>query len=141
MPKPVKVGRKERMSYGKLDEVCEMPNLIDVQTKSYKWFIEEGLQEVLDDVSPIRDTTNTMALEFVGYSFAEKPKYTQEECKERDATYATSLTVYANLIKNATDIKIAYLSHATRGKYTKDAFYNFMKQNLESVTKALNEVN
>ena len=68
MPKPVKVGRKERMSYGKLDEVCEMPNLIDVQTKSYTWFIEEGLQEVLDDVSPIRDTTNTMALEFVGYS-------------------------------------------------------------------------
>lgn len=106
MPKPIKVGRKERMSYGKLDEVCEMPNLIDIQTKSYKWFIEEGLQEVLDDVSPIKDATNTMSLEFVKYSFADKPKYTQEECKERDATYATSLTVYANLIKNDTNVQL-----------------------------------
>ena len=54
MPTPVKVGRKERMSFAKIHEVCEMPNLIDVQTKSYKWFVEEGLGEVLDDVSPIR---------------------------------------------------------------------------------------
>ena len=104
MPKPVKVGRKERMSYGKLDEVCEMPNLIDIQTKSYEWFIKEGLQEVLDDISPIRDATDTMTLEFYDYSFANRSKYSKEECKERDATYATALTVYAKLTKNDTNV-------------------------------------
>ena len=61
MPRPVKVGRKERMTFAKINEVCEMPNLIDVQTQSYKWFVEEGLSEVLEDVSPIRDTTNTLS--------------------------------------------------------------------------------
>ena len=80
MPTPIKVGRKERMSCAKIHEVCEMPNLIDVQTKSYKWFVEEGLGEVLDDVSPIRDTTNTLSLEFADYHFSDTPKYDQEEC-------------------------------------------------------------
>ncbi len=61
MPQPIKVGRKERMSFAKIHEVCEMPNLIDMQTKSYKWFVEEGLGEVLEDVSPIRDTTTPSA--------------------------------------------------------------------------------
>ena len=102
MPKPVKVGRKERMTYAKINEVCEMPNLIEIQTKSYKWFVEEGLAEVLEDVSPIRDTTNTLSLEFADYSFAETPKYNQEECKERDATYATALTVKVRLINKET---------------------------------------
>ena len=102
MPTPVKVGRKERMSFAKIHEVCEMPNLIDVQTKSYKWFVEEGLGEVLDDVSPIRDTTNTLSLEFADYSFSDTPKYDQEECKERDATYATALTVKVRLINRET---------------------------------------
>ena len=71
MPKPIKVGRKERMTFAKINEVCEMPNLIDIQTKSYQWFIEEGLGEVLEDISPIRDTTDTLNLEFVDYSFSD----------------------------------------------------------------------
>ena len=102
MPQPIKVGKKERMSFAKINEVCEMPNLIDVQTKSYKWFMEEGLGEVLEDVSPIRDTTNTLAMEFADYHFSDEPKYDQEECKERDATYATSLTVKVRLLNRET---------------------------------------
>ena len=102
MPKPIKVGRKERMTYAKINEVCEMPNLIDIQTKSYQWFIDEGLGEVLEDISPIRDTTNTLNLEFADYEFSDTPKYNQEECKERDATYATSLTVKVRLINKET---------------------------------------
>ncbi|NLA69903.1 MAG: DNA-directed RNA polymerase subunit beta, partial [Clostridiales bacterium] len=102
MPKPVKVGRKERMSYSKINEVCEMPNLIDMQTKSFEWFIKEGLGEVLEDVSPVRDTANTLSLEFADYSFSETTKYTQEECKDRDTTYATSLTVRVRLINKET---------------------------------------
>ncbi|MCI7123236.1 DNA-directed RNA polymerase subunit beta [Mogibacterium sp.] len=102
MPRPVTVGRKERMTFAKINEVCEMPNLIDVQTQSYKWFVEEGLSEVLEDVSPIRDTTNTLSLEFADYHFSEETKYSQEECKERETTYATSLTVKVRLINRET---------------------------------------
>ena len=102
MPKPVKVGRKERMTFAKIKEVCEMPNLIDVQTQSYKWFVEEGLAEVLEDVSPIRDTTNTLSLEFADYHFSETTKWSQEECKERETTYATSLTVKVRLTNRET---------------------------------------
>ena len=97
MPKPVKVGRKERMTFAKINEVCQMPNLIDIQTKSYDWFVKEGLSEVLEDVSPIWDTTNTLRLSFTDYSFSDTPKYSQEECKDREATYATSLTVKVRL--------------------------------------------
>ncbi len=79
-----------------------MPNLIDIQTKSFKWFVEEGLGEVLEDVSPIRDTTNTLSLEFADYSFSDTPKFDQEECKERESTYATSLTVKVRLINRET---------------------------------------
>ncbi|MDD5822916.1 MAG: DNA-directed RNA polymerase subunit beta [Firmicutes bacterium] len=102
MPKPIQLGRKQRMTYSKINEVCEMPNLIDIQTQSYKWFIEEGLGEVLEDVSPIRDTTDTLSLEFADFSFSNEPKYDQEECKERDATYATALTVKVRLINRET---------------------------------------
>lgn len=102
MPRPVKLGKKERMSYSKINEVCDMPNLIDIQIKSYKWFLEEGLAEVLEDVSPIKDATNTLSLEFADYKFSETPKYNQEECKERDATYATSLTVKVRLLNKET---------------------------------------
>ena len=102
MPKPVNFGRRERMSFSKINEVCEMPNLIDIQTKSYKWFVEEGLAEVLEDVSPIRDTTDTLSLEFVDYSFSDTPKYDQEECRDREATYATALNVKVRLINKET---------------------------------------
>ena len=79
-----------------------MPNLIDIQTKSYQWFIEEGLGEVLEDISPIRDTTDTLNLEFVDYSFSDTPKWDQEECKERETTYSTSLNVKVRLINKDT---------------------------------------
>jgi DNA-directed RNA polymerase beta subunit len=81
-------GRKrDRYSFGKIEEVLEMPNLIEIQHKSYRWFLETGLREMFDDVSPIQDFTGNLVLEFMEYSFGE-PKYAVEECKDRDVTYA-----------------------------------------------------
>ena len=102
MPRPIKVGRKERMTFAKINEVCEMPNLIQIQTDSYKWFVEEGLREVFDDISPIKDYANNLVLEFIDYSLSDKPKYPQEECKERDVTYAAPLKVRVRLINRET---------------------------------------
>ena len=103
MPKPIKVGRKERMSFSKINEVSEMPNLIDIQTSSYKWFLEEGLKEVFEDISPIRDYANNLVLEFIDYSLSDPPKYEQEECKARDVTYAAPLKVKVRLTNNETN--------------------------------------
>ena len=100
MPIPVKVGKKERRTFSKIREVSEMPNLIDIQTKSYKWFLEEGLREVFDDISPIKDYANNLALEFVDYKLSDELKYGQEECKERDVTYAAPLKVQVRLTNN-----------------------------------------
>ncbi len=97
MVHPVQLGKNTRMSYAKINEVLEMPNLIEVQKNSYKWFIEEGIREVFHDVSPITDYTGNLVLEFVDYAFDEKPKYTIEECRERDTNYATSLRVKVRL--------------------------------------------
>ncbi len=95
---PVKVGKGIRMSYSKRDEVLEMPNLIEVQKNSYKWFIEKGLQEVFEDVSPIKDFSGNLELSFLSYRLCEdEKKYSIEECKERDATYAAPLKVKVNL--------------------------------------------
>ena len=95
---PVNMGKQVRMSYARTDEgVLEIPNLVELQRSSYEWFLEEGLQEVFDDISPITDFNNTQALEFVGFHLEEKPKYTIEECKERDTTYSTALKVKARL--------------------------------------------
>ena len=80
MPKPVKLGRKERMTFSKIDQVAQMPNLIQIQTESYNWFIEEGLKEVFEDISPIQDYAGNLALEFIDYSLNDPPKYEQEEC-------------------------------------------------------------
>ena len=102
MPKPIKVGRKERMSFSKINEVSAMPNLIDIQTSSYKWFLEEGLKEVFEDISPIRDYANNLVLEFIDYSLSDPPKYEQEECKERDVTYAVPLKVRVRVTNNET---------------------------------------
>ena len=102
MPKPVRVGRKVRMSFGKIDEVLPMPNLIDIQTKSYKAFLDEGLREVFDDISPIRDYAGNLSLEFIDYSLSDTPKYDQEECKERDVTYAAPLKVRVRLVNRET---------------------------------------
>ncbi len=95
---PVKVGNNVRMSYSKQKEVLEMPNLIEVQKDSYQWFLNEGLKEVFDDISPIADYSGHLSLEFVDFVLCEDDiKYTIEECKERDATYAAPLKVKVRL--------------------------------------------
>ncbi|MEG0229207.1 MAG: DNA-directed RNA polymerase subunit beta, partial [Oscillospiraceae bacterium] len=100
--KPVNLGTTTRMSFSKIDEVLEMPNLIEVQINSYKWFLEKGLKEVFRDVSPITDYNDTQVLEFIDYRIDEQPKYTIAECKERDATYAAPLRVIARLLNKET---------------------------------------
>jgi DNA-directed RNA polymerase subunit beta len=102
MPEPVKIGKITRMSYSKINEVAPMPNLIQIQTESYNWFIEEGLKEVFEDISPIRDYTGNLVLEFIDYSLNDSPKYDQEECKERDVTYAAPLKVRVRLVNKET---------------------------------------
>ncbi len=95
--KPVKLGKNVRMSFSKINEVLDMPNLIEVQKDSYKWFLEEGLKEVFRDVSAITDYSGNLVLDFIDYHIENKPKYTIEECKERDVTYAAPLRVRARL--------------------------------------------
>jgi len=90
------------MSYSKIDEVLDMPNLIEVQKNSYKWFLEEGLREVFRDVSPITDYTGNLILEFIDYSLDDTPKYSVEECKERDTTFSAPLKVKVRLINKET---------------------------------------
>ncbi len=101
---PVKAGKGMRMSYSRQKEVLEMPNLIEVQKDSYKWFLEAGLKEVFEDISPITDYSGQLSLEFVDFQLsAEEAKYSIEECKERDATYAAPLKVNVRLINKETD--------------------------------------
>ena len=102
MVHPVRLGKNIRMSYSKIDEVLDMPNLIEIQKNSYKNFLEEGLMEVFKDVSPITDYTGNLILEFVSYSLDEAPKYSVEECKERDTTYSAPLKVKVRLINKET---------------------------------------
>ena len=90
------------MSFSKSQFPCELPNLVEIQTKSFKWFREEGLMEVLRDVSPITDHSEKLVFEFVSYSIDSKPKYTVEECKERDANYAAPLKVNVRLTNKET---------------------------------------
>ena len=100
----VKTGKSMRMSYQRQEEVLEMPNLIEVQRDSYKWFLDEGLREVFDDISPIADYSGKLSLEFIDFTFDEKDaKYTIEQCKERDATYAAPLKVRVRLINKETE--------------------------------------
>ena len=106
MVHPVKLGKNTRMSYGKINEVLEMPNLIEIQINSYNWFLDEGLKEVFHDVSPITDYAGNLILEFIDYRLDKEPKYDIEECKERDATYAAPLRVKVRLInKESGEIK------------------------------------
>ncbi|MBC7341479.1 MAG: DNA-directed RNA polymerase subunit beta [Clostridia bacterium] len=100
-PYPVPVGSRTRYSFGKIHEVLEMPNLIEVQKKSYEWFWKEGLRETFRDISPIQDFTGNLVLEFVDYTRGE-PKYSIEECKERDMTYSAPLRVKVRLINRET---------------------------------------
>ena len=102
MPQPIKIGRKTRMSYSKIKEVAPMPNLIDIQTASYDWFMREGLKEVFEDISPIKDYADNLVLEFIDYSISDAPKYDQQECKDRDVTYAAPLKVRVRLVNKET---------------------------------------
>ncbi len=105
--KPVKLGTNTRMSFARINEVLTMPNLIEVQKKSYEWFLSEGLKEVFNDVAAITDFAGNLVLDFVDYRLDERPKYTVEECKERDATYASPLRVTARLQNKETgEVKI-----------------------------------
>ena len=103
MVHPIQLGANQRMSYAKVDEVLEMPNLIEVQKNSYNWFLEEGLKEVLRDISPITDYTGNLILEFIDYKLERnRAKYTVAECRERDTNYAAPLKAKVRLINKET---------------------------------------
>jgi len=100
--KPISVGNRTRWSYSKINEVMEMPDLIEIQRDSYQWFLDEGLAEVFRDVSPIEDFTGNLVLEFIDYQLESTPKYSEDECRERDVTYAVPLKVKVRLINKET---------------------------------------
>ncbi len=102
MPHEITLGKNKRMSYSKIKEPLEMPNLIEVQKNSYDWFLKAGLKEVFEDVSPICDYTGNLVLEFIDYKLDPEPKYPVEECKERDANYSAPLRVKVRLINKET---------------------------------------
>ena len=105
---PVKLGKNTRLSFGKINEVMSMPNLIEVQKNSYKWFLDVGLKEVLRDIDEISEQTGNLVLSFIDYRMDDKPKYTVKECKERDATYSAPMRVTARLVNNETnEVKIS----------------------------------
>ncbi|MCR4398842.1 MAG: DNA-directed RNA polymerase subunit beta, partial [Firmicutes bacterium] len=101
MARPMTVGRRERLSFARIEEVLEVPNLIEIQQNSYQWFLRDGLREIFRDISPIQDFTGNLILEFTDYSLGD-PKYSVEECKERDVTYAAPLRAKVRLINKET---------------------------------------
>ncbi len=102
MVKPVQMGKNTRMTFSKINEVIDMPNLIEIQKDSYNWFITEGLMEVFKDMSAITDYSGNLVLSFIEYRIDEQPKYSVTECKSRDTTYAAPLRVTARLLNNET---------------------------------------
>ena len=103
----IQIGRRKRMSFSKIEEVLNIPDLIEIQKNSYKYFLEEGLKEVLNDISPITDYSENLVLEFVDYYIQDDPKYDVEECKERDVNYAAPLKVKVRLINKETgEVKV-----------------------------------
>ncbi len=103
MVKEQKLGKNTRMSFAKINELCEMPNLIEVQKESFQWFLEKGIKEVLHDISPITDHSEDLCIEFVSYTLdVNKPKYPVEECKVRDVNYAAPLRVNVRLSNRLT---------------------------------------
>ncbi len=102
MVKPITLGNNTRMTFSKINEVIDMPNLIEIQKDSYKWFVEEGLKEVFRDMSAITDYSGNLQLSFIDYRFDDKPKYDVAECKSRDTTYSAPLRVTARLVNNET---------------------------------------
>ena len=136
--RPVKVGNGVRMSYAHQGEVLEMPNLIEVQTDSYKWFLEEGLNEVFRDISPIADYNGNLSLEFVSFELCrDDVKYSIEECKERDATYAAPLKVKVRLHNNETEeIKKRMVNYYE--SHILSRHYQYSADNLEEVISVQN---
>src|SRR5699024_6106487 len=102
MVHPVTLGRRKRMSYSRIKEAAELPDLIEVQRSSYVWFVGEGLREVFEDISPIQDYTGNIILEFVDYYLDEEAKYSEEKSKEKDASYSAPLKAKIRLIKKET---------------------------------------
>jgi DNA-directed RNA polymerase subunit beta len=102
MVQPITIGDRTRWSYSKIDEVMGMPDLIEIQKDSYHWFLKEGLKEVFDDISPIEDFTGNLVLEFIDHKLETTPKYSEDECRERDVTYAVPLKVKVRLINKET---------------------------------------
>ena len=112
---PTTSGKNTRMSFARQKEVLGVPNLIKVQKDSYQWFLDEGLQEVFDDISPIEDYSGRLSLSFVSYELCEKDaKYSIDKCKERDATYAAPLKVKVRLYdkENKKEIKCFFSSNS-----------------------------
>ena len=100
--KPQQLGKNVRMSFSKIDEILQMPDLLEVQKKSYQWLLDKGITEVLQDVSPIVDYSGNFVIEFVDYSIDSTPKYPVEECKARDVNYAAPLRVTVRLTNKTT---------------------------------------
>ena len=96
------LGRVTRQSFAKVDQILEMPDFLEIQKKSYKWLLERGISDVLTEVSPIVDYAGNLVIEFVGYTLSENPKYSVEECKERDVNYAAPLRVTVRLTNKST---------------------------------------
>ena len=110
MLKPRKLGTNVRHSFSKIEAATEMPNLIEIQKDSYKWFLEEGLNEVLRDVSPIVDYTGNLSIEFTDYTIDPTPRYPVEECKDRSVTYDAHMKVGVRLVNKATgELKTAQI--------------------------------
>ena len=101
--KDVMMGKTPRKSFAKQDQILELPNMLKIQKDSYEWFLREGLREVFRDVDTITDYTGNLELSFLDYSMNEPPKYSVEECKERDATYAKPIKVRVRLHNKETD--------------------------------------
>ena len=103
MPKDVLYGKTIRKSFARSEEIQDMPHLLEIQKNSYKWFLEQGLRDVFKDVASVTDYTGNLELSFVDYAMDENPKYSEEECKARDATYAAPLKVDVRLRNRETD--------------------------------------
>ena len=102
MVKPVQMGKNTRMTFSKINEVIDMPNLIEIQKDSYNWFVTEGLMDVFKDMAAITDYSGNLELSFIDYRIDEQPKYSVTECKSRDTTYAAPLRVTARLTNKET---------------------------------------
>ncbi|BEP30136.1 DNA-directed RNA polymerase subunit beta [Helicovermis profundi] len=102
MPQPIQLGKRTRMDFSRISKILDTPNFIEIQKKSYAWFLKDGLMEAFNDISPIQDYTGNLILEFIDYKLEDEAKYDVEECKERDVTYAVPLKVQVRFINKET---------------------------------------